>query len=459
MGCGMGAGNGHPTLRRMHGRGGLDGGWRLAGLAAALALRRGAATAAGRPCRSAWAAGLALAGAVAAWVLRRWMPLSALALAVAGVRRTDWRASAGWPTAWPAALEGRDLAIDRPHLRPAAGHAQRYTFRCSPSSMPRRRACRRGCRWSGCRGPIPARQVWAPGPNPSRANAGPSRCACGSRTAASTRMASTSSCGCSSAACAPAAMCAPVRPRRRAGWRLPKAPGSIGCASTCARAIEARVAEPRSAGVLAALAVGDQAAIERDDWDLFRDTGIAHLMSISGLHVTMFAWLAALLIGRAWRRSTRLMLCLPGAAGGALGRAGCWPLPTPLLAGWGVPAQRTLCMLAVVVALRSAGLRWPGPLVLLVAAVAVTAVRPLGPAAAGVLAVLWRRRPADAVAAPAAPRRDARPAGAAAWRTALRVGLRTQAVATRRAGAADAAVLPAGVAGRVLSPTWSRSRW
>ena len=58
--------------------------------------------------------------------------------------------------------------------------------------------------------------------------------------------------------------------------------------------------------MLAALAVGDQAAIERDDWDLFRSTGVAHLMSISGLHVTMFAWLAGG-AGRAglWRRSAR----------------------------------------------------------------------------------------------------------------------------------------------------------
>jgi competence protein ComEC len=63
-------------------------------------------------------------------------------------------------------------------------------------------------------------------------------------------------------------------------------------------AILLRVADARPAGVLAALAVGDQAAIDRDDWDLFRHTGVAHLMSISGLHVTMFAWLAAALIGR-----------------------------------------------------------------------------------------------------------------------------------------------------------------
>ncbi|HKX43438.1 MAG TPA: ComEC/Rec2 family competence protein, partial [Burkholderiaceae bacterium] len=57
-------------------------------------------------------------------------------------------------------------------------------------------------------------------------------------------------------------------------------------------AIEASVPDRRAAGLLAALAVGDQGAIERDDWALYRNTGIAHLVSISGLHITMFAWLA-----------------------------------------------------------------------------------------------------------------------------------------------------------------------
>ncbi|MBK7120678.1 MAG: ComEC family DNA internalization-related competence protein [Comamonadaceae bacterium] len=59
----------------------------------------------------------------------------------------------------------------------------------------------------------------------------------------------------------------------------------------------------RSAGILAALVTGDQAAIERADWDIFRATGVAHLMSISGLHITLFAWVAAALIGALWRRS------------------------------------------------------------------------------------------------------------------------------------------------------------
>ena len=53
----------------------------------------------------------------------------------------------------------------------------------------------------------------------------------------------------------------------------------------------------RAAGVVAALVTGDQRAIDHSDWNLFRTTGVAHLMSISGLHITMFAWLAAALLG------------------------------------------------------------------------------------------------------------------------------------------------------------------
>lgn len=63
-------------------------------------------------------------------------------------------------------------------------------------------------------------------------------------------------------------------------------------------------------GILAALAIGDQQAISAEQWRLFRQTGVTHLMSISGLHVTMVAALFRL-IGGLWRRSERLMLWLP----------------------------------------------------------------------------------------------------------------------------------------------------
>ena len=77
------------------------------------------------------------------------------------------------------------------------------------------------------------------------------------------------------------------------------------------------VSDRKTAGLIAALVVGDQNAIDRADWDIFRATGVAHLMSISGLHITMFAWAAALLVGALWRRSRAPVPRVAGAACGA----------------------------------------------------------------------------------------------------------------------------------------------
>nr|WP_315185279.1 DNA internalization-related competence protein ComEC/Rec2 [uncultured Albidiferax sp.] len=139
------------------------------------------------------------------------------------------------------------------------------------------------------------------------------------------------------------------------------------------------VADRHLAGVIAALVVGDQNAIERADWDLFRATGVAHLMSISGLHVTMFAWLAAAAVGWLWRRSDVL--------GGRAGEA--WPVPQVALvggvllatayavfSGWGVPSQRTIWMLATMGVLRVSGRQWPWPSVCLLACAVVLAIDP-----------------------------------------------------------------------------------
>lgn len=159
--------------------------------------------------------------------------------------------------------------------------------------------------------------------------------------------------------------------------RLAAAPvASLGRLRQQARdALLLQVPDDRAAGVLAALAVGDQAAIDPADWALFRDTGVAHLMSISGLHVTMFAWLAMRLIGRGWRHSPRLMrlVATPDAArwGGVLAAAGY-----AAFAGWGVPAQRTVWMLAATALLASGRLRWPPLLVLLAAAAVVSLADP-----------------------------------------------------------------------------------
>ena len=101
------------------------------------------------------------------------------------------------------------------------------------------------------------------------------------------------------------------------------------------------------AGVLIALAVGDQRAIAPDLWRVFARTGISHLVAISGMHVTMFAALFAAGVGWSWRRIPALALRWPaqqaGVVAGFVAAFGYC-----LLAGWGVPAQRTLYMLGCV---------------------------------------------------------------------------------------------------------------
>jgi len=137
-----------------------------------------------------------------------------------------------------------------------------------------------------------------------------------------------------------------------------------------------RQVQPRAlAGVIAALVVGDQAAIERGDWDVFRATGVAHLVSISGLHITMFAWGAALLVGWLWRRSGRLCNGWPAPYAALCGGV-LLASAYAFFSGWGVPAQRTCLMLATVAALRLSGARWPWQLVWLLACAVVVASDP-----------------------------------------------------------------------------------
>jgi len=97
-------------------------------------------------------------------------------------------------------------------------------------------------------------------------------------------------------------------------------------------------------GVLSALAIGDQSGISQADWQVFTRTGVNHLMSISGLHITMLAGLVFSLVYWLWRRSMRLTLWLPARKVAAL--AGLLAaLFYTLVSGFEVPAQRTLYMI------------------------------------------------------------------------------------------------------------------
>ena len=100
------------------------------------------------------------------------------------------------------------------------------------------------------------------------------------------------------------------------------------------------------AAEISALVAGDDSAINADDWLVYLRTGVNHLMSISGLHITMLAGLAFSAVSFIWRRVERLSLALPARK--AATTAGLIAaLLYSLIAGFSIPTQRTFYMLVI----------------------------------------------------------------------------------------------------------------
>ncbi|WP_395706064.1 ComEC/Rec2 family competence protein [Casimicrobium huifangae] len=138
----------------------------------------------------------------------------------------------------------------------------------------------------------------------------------------------------------------------------------------------------RYAGVLIALAIGDQRAVSEADWSLFNATAVSHLLSISGAHVTLFAGWMGWLTMAGWRRSPRLLAWLPAQQAAAL-VAAVVAVAYAALAGFEVPAQRTCYMLlaaAFALMLRRTLSPW---LILVLALTVVLAIDPWAVLAVG----------------------------------------------------------------------------
>ncbi|MDY0012306.1 MAG: DNA internalization-related competence protein ComEC/Rec2 [Rhodocyclaceae bacterium] len=169
---------------------------------------------------------------------------------------------------------------------------------------------------------------------------------------------------------------------QRLGWA--RDPGSLveGLRESSRGRIFAILGDRPAAGVLVALAVGDQRAMDGDLWQLFNRTGVQHLMAISGLHVGMVGMLAGWLAGLGWRRVPGLALRLAtpkvSLVFGVLAASAYGAL-----AGMGVPTQRTLLMLAVVALAHLAGRRVGGGRVLALALLVVLLADPWAVLAAG----------------------------------------------------------------------------
>ncbi len=161
--------------------------------------------------------------------------------------------------------------------------------------------------------------------------------------------------------------------RPASAWRL------VGMLDRWRAALRARITqqvdEPALAGVLAGLTVGDQSAVTRDDWDVFRRTGVAHLVSISGSHIAVVGWWVAWLVRRHWGRSQRLAHACPAPlAAAALSISVC--AAYAVLSGWGLPAQRTVWTMLGLALLRASGRDWPWTLSSLWVMAAVALIDP-----------------------------------------------------------------------------------
>lgn len=139
-----------------------------------------------------------------------------------------------------------------------------------------------------------------------------------------------------------------VEPKANSGWR---AELTI-LVNELRHAITARILEvlPGDRGaVTAALTAGDQMPISAPLMQAYRDSGLAHILSISGLHITMAAGLVFVGLRTLLALIPAIALCYPikkWSAALAILFAGFYTL----LAGSPVPAQRSFLMTGLVLA-------------------------------------------------------------------------------------------------------------
>ena len=162
----------------------------------------------------------------------------------------------------------------------------------------------------------------------------------------------------------------------------PASSGLLVARAAIERALHKLVPERETAALFAGLAVGATGAITREQWQVFSATGTTHLVAISGMHVTLFAWLTAALARILWLRSASLQARVTREAfAGVLGVSAA--AGYALMAGFGVPTQRTLVMLACWWWAKLAGREQCGYEVLGLAMLAILVIDPLAPLSSG----------------------------------------------------------------------------
>ncbi|MGZ8224588.1 MAG: DNA internalization-related competence protein ComEC/Rec2 [Methylobacter sp.] len=105
--------------------------------------------------------------------------------------------------------------------------------------------------------------------------------------------------------------------------------------------------DSKSIALIKALTIGDSNNITQNQWDVFRKTGTTHLVVISGSHIGLVAGLVYFLVLKLWAW-TGLLAWPPQKV--AAFSAMAMGVFYSALAGFSVPAQRSVIMLAIVMA-------------------------------------------------------------------------------------------------------------
>jgi competence protein ComEC len=142
------------------------------------------------------------------------------------------------------------------------------------------------------------------------------------------------------------------------------------------------VGEPDALPLLKALAIGDKRDMGPAQWQVFSVTGTNHLVAISGLHIGIVAGWLLIVSQWLWRRSEYLTLRLPALkAGAVVALAGAFIYAA--LAGFSLPTQRALLMLAITLGSIILGLRITPFRSLLLAMFLVVVLDPMATLSAG----------------------------------------------------------------------------
>jgi len=128
-------------------------------------------------------------------------------------------------------------------------------------------------------------------------------------------------------------------------------------------------------GIITALAVGDRSLISREQWRVLTDTGINHLVAISGLHIGLVAGMVFFCVRFVWSRLGNLALRLPAPKAAALVSIGVAALYAAL-AGFSIPTQRAFVMVLVFFSSLLLNKKFTGQQLLSLALIAVLLIDP-----------------------------------------------------------------------------------